>query len=255
MPSEDRRILDRPAPPPAETWAYGPARGQIADVYLPPAMVSNAATLPAAQVVLLVHGGFWRPEYDRLHLRPMAAALAAAGHPTVLAEYARVPGEPDAALDDLCCALEALAGALDTTPGVLVVGHSAGGHLALLLSGRAPAPIAGTLALAPVADLAMAERLALDDGATVSYLGAPASSRPDLDPVRGPEPLGPVTVVHGAADTLVPVELSASYCRAHAARLVTVAGCGHFELIDPASGHWPVVLAELSALVPPSGIE
>jgi acetyl esterase/lipase len=252
MSSEDRGILARPAPPPAGTWAYGRAPGQVADLYLPPA--GTEAPRPPA-VVLLVHGGFWRPEFDRRHLRPMASAVAAAGHPTVLVEYSRAPGEPDLALADLLLAVATVDDVLDTAPGLLVAGHSAGGHLALLLAGRSPVPVAGALALAPVADLAMAERLELDDGAAVAFLGQPASGRPDLDPARLPAPGCAVTLVHGDEDTLVPVGLSESYGRGRPVRLVRVPGCGHFELIDPLSTAWPVVMGELTALVPPAGIE
>ncbi len=250
--AEDRSVLERAAAGPDRSWAYGPAADHVADGYLP------EPGTPAAPhpVVVLIHGGYWRPEYDRAHLRPMAAALAAVGHPTVLVEYRRIPGDPDAAIDDIRRALTALGNAeaaVDASAGVVLVGHSAGGHLALLAADH-PAVI-GCLALAPVADLVMAERLDLDDGAVLAFLGGPAADRPDLDPAQRPAASVPTTVLHGVDDSLVPVAMSESYCADRAVRLVPLPGIAHFEVIDPLSAGWRSVMAELAALVPPVGIE
>ena len=62
---------------------------QVADVYAPTA---DRPGRPWS----LVHGGFWRPDYDRTHLRPLAAALADVGYLVVSLEYRRSPGQPDA---------------------------------------------------------------------------------------------------------------------------------------------------------------
>lgn len=244
---EDRTVLEREAPAPHGTWAYGDGPDEVADLYLPD------PDAPAAPPVLLVHGGFWRPEYDRAHLRPMAAALAAAGHATVLVEYPRRPGRPDATVDAVRAALAAVSDVVDGP--VVVVGHSAGGHLALLAAQPAGTKARAVLALAPVADLALADRLGLDDGAVRAFLGRPAVDCPDLDPAALPRPAIPVTLVHGAADTLVPLELSESYFSTGPSQLVVLDGIGHFEPIDPLSAAWPVVIAELSAVGTASGIE
>ena len=244
---EDRSVLEREAPGPDGTWSYGDGPDEVADLYLPPV---GSTALPS---VLLVHGGYWRPEYDRAHLRPMAAALAAAGHPTVLVEYPRRPGRPD---DTVQAVRAALATVSDVVAApVIVVGHSAGGHLALLVAQPAGTQACAVLALGPVADLAMADRLGLDDGAVRAFLGRPAVDCPDLDPAALPRPAIPVTIVHGAADTLVPLEVSESYFSTGPSQLVVLDGIGHFEPIDPASAAWPAVIAELSALGPPPGIE
>ena len=244
---EDRSVLAREGPAPDRTWAYGDGPDEVADVYLPPPEV--AASVP----VLLVHGGYWRPEYDRAHLRPMAAALAAAGHATVLIEYPRRPGRPDDTVGAVRTALAAVADVVDVP--VVVIGHSAGAHLALLAAQPPGTNARGVLALAPVADLAMADRLHLDEGAVREFLGRPAVDCPDLDPAALPRPNLPVTVVHGAEDSLVPLALAESYCSSGTARLIVLDGIGHFESIDPTSTAWPVVIAELSALGTASGIE
>ena len=51
--------------------------------------------LEARGVVVVIHGGFWRPAYDRAHLRPLATALREEGRTVVSVEYRRVPGDPD----------------------------------------------------------------------------------------------------------------------------------------------------------------
>jgi acetyl esterase/lipase len=200
-----------------------------------------------------VHGGFWRTEYDRAHLRPMASALAALGHPTVLLEYSRVPGDPDTGVADLRAALAALPGLLGRPP--VLVGHSAGGQLALLSATWPDTAVRGCLALSPVADLELADHLDLDAGAVRAYLGHPAKDRPDLDPARLPAPRVPVTVLHGESDDLVPIAVSEAYCAATGTPLRRLPGTGHFALIDPTSAAWSVVLAELRALGDGGGIE
>ncbi len=44
----------------------------------------------ADRLVVLLHGGFWKPEWDRRHTRPMARALADAGCTVATPEYRRV---------------------------------------------------------------------------------------------------------------------------------------------------------------------
>jgi pimeloyl-ACP methyl ester carboxylesterase len=133
---------------------------------------------------------------------------------------------------------------------VVLVGHSAGGHLAL----HAAATIeprhtpAGVLALAPVADLRLAQILRLDGDAVPAFLGEDASARPDLDPAQLPQPSAPVRIVHGIGDAVVPVGVSESYVRQHPAAVLTRPDCGHFALIDPRSRAWPAVLGGLDDL-------
>lgn len=244
-PAEDRSVLDLPAPGPDVVLRYSELPEHVVDVRF------GAAGAAGRPLVVLVHGGFWRPAYDRVHLRRLTDALAAAGWTTAAIEYRRVPGRPDDTVDDVAAALAALPGAPELagrTDGRLVLaGHSAGGHLALQVAagGRSPA-LAGVVALAPVADLRLAEELELDGDAVRAFLGEPASARPDLDPVRQPAPRAPVTVLHGTGDTLVPLEVGRSYTATHpTARLVTVDG-GHFVVIDPRGTAWPDLLAALA---------
>jgi pimeloyl-ACP methyl ester carboxylesterase len=127
---------------------------------------------------------------------------------------------------------------------VVVVGHSAGGHLALWAAGSCPAPgLVRTVGLGAVADLALAERLGLGAAAVPAFLGAAAATRPDLDPALASLVIGPVVLVHGARDIVVPVSVARSYVARHpGTELVEVPGAGHFALIDPGSPAWQTVV-------------
>jgi pimeloyl-ACP methyl ester carboxylesterase len=133
---------------------------------------------------------------------------------------------------------------------VVVVGHSAGGHLALWAASGAPASgLVATVALAPVADLVEADRERLGDGAVRAFLGADPADRADLDPVRLVTPSQPVRLVHGALDDVVPVAQSQAYVAAHqGASVEVVPDADHFDLIDPASAAWPHVVESIAAL-------
>ncbi len=256
---EDLSVLGRTATAPDSVVRWGTGADDVADVRLGAGVGAGGdgggdGGTPAAgrPLLVMVHGGFWRPEYDRLHVRPMTQALAAAGWTVAAPEYRRVPGDADATCDDVRAALLSLpAQLLDHHDGrVIVLGHSAGGHLALWAAAAALAPgLVGTLALAPVADLVEADREGLGAGAVEAFLGAPAATRPDLDPTRLGAAAGRLVVLHGTEDEIVPLRQSEAYAAAHRdAVLEAVPDTGHFALIDPASRAWPRVIAALDLL-------
>ncbi len=276
MAAADRAdVLTRPAPPPDQTLRYGPGPDQVADLRLP----AGPATAQAGRtpvLVLLLHGGFWRAAYDRVHLGPLAAALAAESFLVCTPEYRRT-GQPDGGwpgtFDDVAAAVDRLPGlACSVVPSagaqwrVILAGHSAGGHLALWSAGRhrlgpgdrwhraaavPGAEVAGVVALAPVSDLAECYRAGLGNDAAAELLGGGPTDQPRRYTVTDPArlvPLGvPVRLVHGTADDRVPFAMSRSFtARAQAAgddiRLAELPGGGHFDVIDPLSAAWPAVL-------------
>jgi len=233
-----------------------------------------AAGAPRARIVAL-HGGYWRAAYDLVHLRPVCTALAGLGFDVVSIEYRKL-GEPGGGwpgtFEDVTRALNTLASRVpslerDGLP-TLLLGHSAGGQLALWAASRTRAPgrlpgpsvlaVDGVVALAPVSDLFEASRLELSKGVVRDLLGGTPAEVPDRYRETSPAellPLGVRTVlVHGTADDDVPYALSPAYVeRARAAgddvRLVTLAGAHHFDLIEPASPHWPRVVEAIASLV------
>jgi acetyl esterase/lipase len=243
--AENRGVLSRPAPAPDLTIAYGSHPDQVADVWFP-------AGGGPAPLVMLWHGGFWRPQWDRAHLGPLAAGLAARGYVVANVEYRR-SGWPET-FTDVALAADAVPRLLEqATDQTVYMGHSAGGHLALWAVLRrdqpGPAPV-GVLALAPVTDLVDAYRLDLDGGAVDAFLGGGPDQVPDRYAAADPAALGapetPVVVLHGDLDDRVPVEMSRRYAAVTGARLVQLPGTDHFALIDPESAAWPAVLEALA---------
>ena len=205
----------------------------VVDVHLP--------ERTSGEVVVLVHGGFWKSAWDRTHTRPLARALADDGFVVASPEYRRVGnggGWPTTAEDvrRALTALPDLLGALDVTPKrTTLAGHSAGGHLVLWLASEVA--VDRVVGLAPVCDLREAARLGLGASATRAFLGG-GPEEVDYDPadpmVRLDErPDADVVIVHGSRDENVPLDLSRRFVERHPwVRLVEL-GCGHFELIDP----------------------
>ncbi|TDC81220.1 alpha/beta hydrolase [Micromonospora sp. KC606] len=261
MPADPRAVLTRSAPPADLTVPYGDHFDQVVDLRRP------AGGGPTRPLLAVLHGGFWRAEYDRTHTGPLAAALAGLGWPVAQLEYRRA-GQPGggwpgtltdalagvAALPDL--AARALPGQVAPGPPLLL-GHSAGGHLALYVAAHAPAAVRGVLALAPVADLAEAYRLDLDSGAVAALLGGGPTEHPERYAVADPRALVPpptrTVILHGLRDRQVPVMLSRGYAAGARAAggdvtLVELPDCEHFGLIDPKSAAWPQVRDALQSL-------
>lgn len=196
-------------------------------------------------VVVIVHGGFFRPTIDRTHARPLAAALAGAGFAAVLAEYRRRPSDPDASVTDLRRLADRLAE--DGISPVAWLGHSAGGTLVLLHALLGPgAP--RMIALAPVTDLAGTALAGLGDEAVVEWMGGlpgEVAAYDRLDPLRllraGVRSAAELVIVHGADDGTVPPDQT----RALPVPTTILPGAHHFDLIDPESAHFATVLATL----------
>jgi acetyl esterase/lipase len=247
--SEDLSVLSRTANPPDLTLSYGDHADQVADIRYG----NKGGELP---LLVLIHGGFWKPEYDRAHAEAMSCALAEAGWTTLTLEYRRVSGDPDVTLGDVMSALATLpARAARHNGQVILIGHSAGGHLVLWAAARtaqleSPLALRGVLALAPAADLQMAHALNLGDGAVQRFLGQDPVHRADVNPLCLPAPALAVTILQGDDDEIVPPSIAASYCTAFPnTRLVSLSDCGHFALIDPATAVWKTVLRELESFV------
>ena len=241
---EDRTILTLESRAPDRELRYGDDPLQIADVW-------NSRPKPGGALVVLIHGGFWRPAFDRKHLAAFANAIADAGLTVASVEYRRLPGSPDLTVEDVSLACARIPGAIGTSGNrALVIGHSAGGHLALWCATAVSEATLSVLALAPAASLAVAQSLNLGNGAAQAFLGVDAALRPDLDPYERVSPSVPTTIVHGTADETVPISVSEHFQRKHpATRLVKLEDVGHFALIDPRTSAWSAVLSEIRQLM------
>lgn len=249
-------ILERPAPPPGLTVAYGQDPDQVIDLRLP------ARTPPArnlARLIVLVHGGFWRPAYDRTHLGPMAQALADLGYVVAVPEYRRT-GWPDT-FDDIATVFDQVSGltaAHGADPSKITwAGHSAGGHLVLWAAARpyfpAGSPWRGgcdasrVVSLAGCGSLRLCAAWNLSDGAVRALLGGGPDEVPDryaaTDPAALIPPTVPVMLLHGTDDDVVPPAMSQAF---PVGNRTEIPGAGHYDLIDPAADAWDIVLAALT---------
>ncbi len=235
MDVEDRSVFELPYEKPDETISFGKSEDQVIDFYLP--------SDQKKPLIVLIHGGYWRPDYDRKHLAPLARALANIGWPVALIEYRRIIGNPDAMMSDVISAIEEVS---KSYSNLILIGHSAGGHLALVAAHKVNA--SAIIALAPLTNLLSAEELDLDEGAVSDFLGAPAALRSDLDPTRLPVLTIPTTLIHGTLDLRVPINFSREYVAQKAGPFVNFLefeNLGHFELIDPRSE----IFAEISRVL------
>jgi acetyl esterase/lipase len=241
---DDRSVLARPATPPNAVVRYGDLDEQIADVRY------GQTGREQRPLIILIHGGFWRPQFDRLHTGPMAVAIAEAGWTIASIEYRRLPGNPDATLSDVAAAVSGLPSLIDHHNGkAIVVGHSAGGHLTLWAAVKCAKALVGAVALGPAADLQYGYDKGIGNGAVLAFLGVPPAERGDVDPCLLASPQIATTIIHGVQDATAPIIMSENYTARHPnTQLVRLEQCGHFAVIDPLSNAWPSVTNEINQL-------
>ncbi len=247
MASDD--ILTLPPPPADARIAYGSGPHEFGDLRLP-------HSAPPHPVVMNIHGGFWRNKYDLAHAGHLCAALAGKGLATWNVEYRRVGDEGGGwpgTFEDIRKAyrfIPQLANkhGLDANR-VVVMGHSAGGQLALCLAAHETS-LRQVVSLAGVVDLQRAWDLHLSNNAVAEYLGGPPKQVPEhyreADPMQLEISPAKQWVIQGARDEIVPPEFSRNYCefkkkKGERVSLVEIEGAGHFELIDPRSAAWKQV--------------
>ncbi|MDX2936843.1 alpha/beta hydrolase [Streptomyces ipomoeae] len=248
------------------------------------------ATTGTAPLVVILHGGAWRAPYDRHHITPFADYLARRGFAVANVEYRRgsslptqtgptgatgpVAGRWPETFDDVAAAMDALPALVrEALPQAdprrtVLTGHSAGGHLALWAAARhllpsdtpwrtsRPAPLRGVVALAPIADFAVAEKLDVCGGATTQLLGGQdkfTERRPYADPALLLPTGIATTLVQGRSDIVVPQAVAEAYADAAAKAgeivgLTLLEDVGHFPLIDPAADACAVVAEEIAQL-------
>jgi len=261
-------LMARPLPHATARVAYGPDPLQIAEVWRP----DGQGPFPT---VLMIHGGCWRSATANLHIMDYAAEdLRKRGIGVWNIEYRGVDrpggGYPGTFQDVNAAADAFLAHGRDyglRTSKIVVLGHSAGGHLALWLAARGKLPKASPLAdpktlsivwalsLGGLPDLATAK-----DGCgekTVARLLA-GSSAPDPLADTSPASLLPTAtarmLIHGSLDDTAPPAQGKAYVAkaraAHDIRAWTYAipGDGHVEEIAPGSRTWAAVTTGLQSV-------
>ena len=235
----------------AERIRYGDHDEQFGELRQPP----GSDTRP---LVVLIHGGFWRDQYRHDLMNPLADALAARGYASWNIEYRRVGptggGFPQT-LEDVRAAIDHDLG--QVWPASAVIGHSAGGHLALWNASDRGALVRPTLtvALAAVTDVIVANRTGVGVDATANFFGGDVDDVPERYDAGQPDPAafaGRVVALHGDQDDSVPLA-QAHLIEDSIDRLYLLEGVDHFDVIDPNHECWAIVNDELEALTKRSG--
>jgi acetyl esterase/lipase len=229
-------------------------------------------TVPAAldgllPIVVLIHGGFWRAGYGADLMFPLAADLASRGFAVWNIEYRRVGqrgGGFPGTLTDVALAVDHLAVLaaeyrLDVDR-VAVVGHSAGGHLALWANGRRLLRVADpganplvqprlAIGLAAVVDLFTAAGTGLGGDAVQELLGGQPTEAPENYRVAQPNlDVGTVMLIHGSDDTIVPPAQSATETSRRNVTVKVIPGLDHFDMIDTKAPSWTITTDHLQTL-------
>jgi acetyl esterase/lipase len=257
-------VLERSATGFDKRVTYGSDPQQFAELRFP----DSRGPCP---LLFVIHGGFWRSAYNLSHIGHLCAAFTKRGIVTCNVEYRRL-GNPGGGwpgtFQDVCVATDHILETISSDPRVdmtrtSVIGHSAGGHLALWLASQhriAPASplyskqkfhLGSAISLAGVCDLREAWKERLGNGVVSTLIGGTPDQYPDRYDAGSPIELLPTGIrqvlIHGSDDDIVPVSQSERFVEraeqlGEKPALIELDGIGHFELIDPESDAWPSVV-------------
>lgn len=255
MQSSEHILTD--TPPQADArLRYGDDEFQFGDLRLP----KGAGPFATA---MFIHGGFWRARYDLKHASFLCAALSKVGFVTWNLEYRRVGNQGGGwpgSFEDVTAGYQFLRQLARKYPidtkRILVLGHSAGGQLALALAAHHNS-MRAVVSLAGVVNLRRAWDLHLSNDAVAEFLGGDPQRVPDHYHEASPAELEihcKQLLIHGTEDDIVPVQMSRDYAKQklekrESASLLEIPKIGHFEIVDPQSAIWPRVEKALSSLV------
>lgn len=228
--------------------------------------------------MFMIHGGFWQSVFDLKHIGYLCVALTRKGIITCNLEYRRV-GDPGGGwpgtFQDVSLATDHIVETVSSdsrfdASRAAVMGHSAGGHLALWLASRHRIPKSSLLhsvqkhrllravSLAGVCDLRTGWKQRLGRGAVARLMGGSPDQYPERFDAGSPIELLPSgsrqVLIHGTDDDVVPASQSERFVEkaeqvGDRPILVKLKGVGHFELIDPESDAWPAVVGAVLPLI------
>ena len=108
--------------------------------------------------MLSIHGGYWRDTYSLDLNVPMVQHLVSNSWTVANIEYRRVPLGKDGTWDEMSSDVLAAIAAIEDQPRPLILlGHSAGGQLALWAAAQPETEVDALVTLAPVSDLFLAD--------------------------------------------------------------------------------------------------
>ena len=238
-------ILSLPYQAPDQVISYGDKAFQYAEHWRP-------ATTKSVPLIILIHGGCWLNEYAADHVRPLASKLAERGYAVWSVEYRRVgdigggwPGSFEDILDSINKVRDLENIDLNN---IFLLGHSAGGHLALWAASRFPEnsifshklqlKIKGVIELAAISNLVeYAQGNNSCERVTSRLLGGSPKTHFNRYELTSPHllPLGTnATLIHGEADSIVNISQSVQLSGTNNnISLISEPELGHFDLINP----------------------
>ena len=235
-----------------EKLVYGDANPdlQYGLLWLP----DKLAATDKAPLIVLIHGGCWLNQYDIQHSYALSSALAAAGYGVWSLEYRRT-GDPGGAwpgsFNDIkqglafCSQLKNYPLDLDR---IVIMGHSAGGHLALLAASENQ-NVSGVIGLAAITDIVEYSRGENScQTATIDFMGGTFEEDPAGYQAANPasQPLhGKTILLHGDIDSIVPLKQS----QLPDATTVVFKGAGHFDWVHPDTSAYQLLLSTLEDLL------
>lgn len=215
-----------------------------------PKKTNETQTGNAKPLIVFIHGGCWLSEYDIVHSYPLTSALAQAGYSVFSLEYRRtgdVGGGWPGSYQDILKGIEAaykVAKEEAQTEELVLVGHSAGGHLAVLAGQNVP--VTGVVGLAAITDV---EKYAKGSNscetATPAFMGGTPEQVAEAYAQASPAKHD-VTVktllLHGDKDAIVALE----HATLSGAVSVIEEGAGHFDWVHPGSPAFSQLLNALA---------
>ncbi|QCP14877.1 alpha/beta hydrolase [Pseudoduganella umbonata] len=264
MTLQDYLALAGPAPD--LRIAYGDAPSQFVELFLPP----GEGPFPVA---VLIHGGCWTVQYGGIaQMGSMAGALAAQGIAVWNIEYRRHDEEGGGypgTYRDVAAAVDLLRSEPRVDlQRIVIVGHSAGGHLAQWAASRHrlprwspawtddPLPIPSVISLGGLADLRNQAALIRSscERETAQLAGVPSAARPDVFADTSPAEMLPAGIrtvlIHGERDTVSPPSVGEAYAHraraaGDAAETIVLPGTGHYDEVAACSPCWPLVEGQI----------
>ncbi len=262
-------LLAQPEPAADFTFSYGEDPLQFAELRLP----SGSGPHPVA---VLIHGGCWLAKYDVGHIRAMADALTDAGMATWTLEFRRISNDQGGwpgtfldvghGIDRIRNAAQEHSLDLDR---VVLVGHSAGGHLVLWAAGRHRLPsesplfiddplmVKGVIGLAPAADLELTFQNQTCSGAAQQLIGGTPEEYPQRyrdGSASALLPLGvPQLIITGSHDegwlTVSRAYQEKARLAGEEVEIIVPPNVGHFELVMPVSSAFPIVQSAIKDML------
>lgn len=233
-------VIEQPYQPAQHRISYGTDPAQFGLLWSP---LPEQGDKP---LVIFIHGGCWLSEYNIEHSYALASAIANRGYPVWSIEYRRTgvtgggwPTTYNDVVQGIAAAARLENQGIDLSKLVLV-GHSAGGHLALLAGANwqttptlasLPTTLGGVIGLAAITDIIRyAKGTNSCETATPQFMGGSEKQIPQAYQQADPASIKhwqQTWLLHRAADSIV----APTQANLTGAETIILDDAGHFDWI------------------------